>query len=334
LQPFTFTEQSLAKLEGLDTSASQASRLSVAQILQVLMQDGGKIVIGSADLSGSVGVINSFTRPISKEDFSGNFIHYGVREHAMAAIMNGLALSGFLPIGGTFLVFSDYMRPAIRLASLMELAPIYIMTHDSIGLGEDGPTHQPVEHLASLRCMPNLNVYRPADFVESVGTFLHIAKNHNQPSLISLSRQTINNTGLTKAGEVSKGAYFLIKHDAPKEDKITIFATGSEVSMAAEVVAKLAQQGITADLVSVPCVELFWLQEKSYINTMLNNSKFKVAIEAAASFGWHSIIGENGLFCGVSTFGKSAPASDVYNYFKLNATDITQTILTAYENRN
>jgi transketolase len=223
------------------------------------------------------------------------------------------------------------MRPSIRLASLMQLKAIYIMTHDSIGLGEDGPTHQPVEHLSSLRSMPNLNVFRPADALETLGVFLNICKNRQTPSLVALSRQTLMLTNQTKSAEVSGGAYFL---NYTQNADISIFASGSELSIAKEVCDSLTQKALKVNLISVPCMELFYSQDQEYIAKIIGNAKIKVAIEAASSLGWHKIIGANGLFFGVEEFGRSAPAQDVYSHFGLNPQNILQKIIAEYENRN
>jgi transketolase len=330
LNPFKFKQETIAKIKAIALEDAEASRISSSKIIDVIIQNENKVLLGSADLSSSVGLMHKHCHAITRDDFSGNFIHYGTREHAMAAIMNGLSLEGFLPIGGTFLVFSDYMRPGIRLSSLMSLGVIYIMTHDSIGLGEDGPTHQPVEHLSSLRSIANLNVFRPADATETIGAFEFACLNLNRPSLIVLSRQVLQNTQLTSSNLVSKGAYFL-SNEADAD--VTIFATGSEIGLAKNVADLLKSNNIKINLVSVVCFNLFFEQDADYINTIIGNSKIKVAIEAASSYGWHRFIGD-GLFFGVETFGMSAPYQDLYNHFGLTAENIFRQIMKKYENRN
>ncbi len=305
----------------------EATRVSSGKLLEELMSYNSNIICGSADLSFSNNIKNSLSKVITKDDFSGNYIHYGVREHAMAAIMNGLALSGFLPIGGTFFVFSDYMRPAIRLAALMQLKVIYVMTHDSIGVGEDGPTHQPIEHLASLRAMPNLLVLRPADAAETLECWKIALANEKGPSMLVLTRQNLPQIRkqLTAENLCSKGAYVI--QDSKQENPIGLFATGSELSIAMEVAAILNTAGHATKVISLPCFELFFQQSKEYITTITRGYKLKVAIEAASSFGWHKIIEEDGLFFGIDQFGASAPADKLYEYFGLNAENIANQIL-------
>lgn len=310
----------------------EATRASSSKVINMLMTLSDKIICGSADLSLSVGIKNTHSKVITKNDFSGNFIHYGVREHAMSAIMNGLALSGFLPISGTFFVFSDYMRPAMRLSSLMKLQVIYLMTHDSIGVGEDGPTHQPVEHLASCRAMPNLLVMRPADLIETIECWKIALNNKNTPSLIILTRQQVQpirlgleNNGLESENLSNKGCYIINSCSAPYD--IKLFASGSEVALARDVYQELVKHGLSVQLISVPCMELFYNQSKEYKANILSNAKFKIAIEAASFFGWSNIIGENGLFFGVNTFGLSAPYKQIYDSFGLTKDKIIDDIM-------
>jgi transketolase len=331
LQPFRFSQDTISKIKDIQISTEEATRISSGKILEIIAQSEEKVLFGSADLSTSIGVQNVYCKPITKDNFSGNFIHYGPREHAMAAIMNGLSLAGFLPICGTFLVFSDYMRPAIRLSSLMGLGVIYVMTHDSIGLGEDGPTHQPVEHLSSLRSMPNLNIFRPADAVETIGAFEYACLNLDCPSLIVLTRQSVKKIGLTSIEAVYKGAYSVNNENFAD---ISIFSSGSELSIANSVKNLLENNNLKVNLISVVSFELFFTQNSDYINSIIGNTKMMVAIEAASGFGWHRMIGSNGIFFGVSTFGKSAPYQDLYDYFGLTAEKIYQKIIQEYENRN
>lgn len=324
---------------------NQATRVSAGSIIAELMQQNDKIICGSADLSASNNLKAASSKVITADDFSGNFLHYGVREHSMAGIMNGLALSGFLPIGGTFFAFSDYMKPAIRLSAIMGLPVIYIMTHDSIGVGEDGPTHQPVEHLAAMRAMPNILVLRPADYLETFECLAIAFSRTDGPSMLVLTRQPVQQIRRPDTCNLSRqGAYCLtpqrkilpacklVNEPQSSDSKISthsqvsIFASGSEVALAHTVQALLTEAGISTALISVPCFELFFSQSAEYIKQILNSSQLKVAIEAASSFGWHQIIGERGLFFGVEQFGLSAPAESLYQYFGLEAENITNQI--------
>lgn len=300
---------------------NEATRYSAKRVLQVLAPHMPELIGGSADLSESNNT--KVTTHITRNDFSGSYIHYGIREHAMAACMNGLALHHLMPYGGSFFVFTDYCRPAIRLAALMQIQVIYIMTHDSIGLGEDGPTHQPVEHLASLRAMPNLYVFRPADALETIACWEEILKIRTAPSVLVLSRQKLNYVTHTEV--VSKGAYILRHATDPQ---ITIFATGSEVFIAVKVCEILQQ--IRIRMVSMPCWELFQEQTQEYRDDILNNQSIKIAIEAGISFGWERYIGQKGMFIGVNSFGLSGPYQDIYEYFELTAAKIADKILDKY----
>jgi transketolase len=246
----------------------------------------------------------------------------------MSAIMNGLSISGFLPVGATFLVFSDYMKPSIRLSCLMQQQIIYVLTHDSIGLGEDGPTHQPIEHLAGLRALPNMRLFRPADYIETKESWRMALSYKNGPSILALTRQSVNQIVSHKNSQniCSKGAYIL-SGNAEKVDDIAIFASGSELSLALLVKDILTSKGLTIKVISVLCFELFFIQDSSYIQNILSSGKLKVAIEASTSLGWHKIIGENGIFFGIDQFGHSAPASDLYQYFGLTAENIAEKII-------
>jgi len=330
-EPAKIKSQTLAEINALKMELSQATRVSAGKIIEIIARLEPKAILGSADLSSSIGVHNKHCKPITKDDFSGNFIHFGPRENAMSAIMNGLALEGFLMIAGTFLVFSDYMRPSIRLSSLMNLRVIYIMTHDSIGLGPDGPTHQPIEHLSSLRSMPNLTLYRPADARETIGVFNHIFDEEAGPCLLALSRQALPPLKGSCSDQVSKGAYF-IKENTSCD--VVIFATGSELSLANEVCLLLEDAGLQVSLVSMVSFELFFASSTDYISRIIGQGRIKVAIEAAVSFGWHRLIGRDGMFFGLDEFGKSAPYQDLYSYFGLTAENICQKIMQKYENRD
>jgi len=261
---------------------------------------------------------------VTAEDFGGSYIYYGVREHGMAAAMNGISLhGGFIPYGGTFLVFTDYCRPAIRLSALMGQRVIYVMTHDSIGLGEDGPTHQPIEQVPSLRAMPNLNVFRPADAVESAECWLAALQDTRTPSVLALSRQGLPTlrTEHTNDNLCANGAYVLREADGARD--VTILASGSEVEIAIEAADALSASGIAAAVVSMPCWEKFDEQQQSYRDAVLGTAP-RVAIEAAAGFGWEKWIGTSGRFVGMSSFGASAPAGHLYEHFGLTSEAIAE----------
>jgi len=291
-----------------------ATRQSSQKTLEVINQVIGNTLGGSADLTGSNLTKTTNMKTISASKFSRNYIHYGIREHAMGSIMNGVALhKGFIPYGGTFLVFSDYMRASIRLSALMSLKVIYVLTHDSIGLGEDGPTHQPIEHLAILRSTPNLNLIRPADVVETAEAW-DVALKTNRPTILALSRQGLKAFRSEKSTEnmVARGGYILNKVSTKRD--ITIIATGSEVELAMEASSLLHEDGIEASVVSLPCWELFDQQDGSYKKEVLGNCP-RIAVEAACEMGWSKYIGEKGVFIGMNSFGASGPASDLYEHF-------------------
>jgi transketolase len=286
---------------------------------------------GSADLTGSNNTKTKALQPLTQDNYAGRYIYYGIREFGMAAAMNGMAQhGGVLPYGGTFLVFSDYSRPAIRLGSLMGAKVVHVMTHDSIGLGEDGPTHQPIEHLQSLRAMPGLHVYRPADAVETAECWAAALANDG-PSLIALSRQNLAPVRKEAESEnlSAKGAYRLKAAEAPR--KVILMATGSEVEIALAVAANLEGEGIGADVVSMPCTEMFDLQPDSYREDILpdvsNREILRVSIEAGTTFGWERYTGLHGLCIGIDRFGASAPAADLYDHFGLTAPKITERVL-------
>jgi transketolase len=274
---------------------------------------------GSADLTGSNLTRAKAQQPLTPDDYSGRYIHYGIREFGMSAAMNGIALhGGFIPYGGTFLVFTDYARPAIRLSALMGERVIYVMTHDSIGLGEDGPTHQPVEHLAALRAIPHLRVFRPADAVEAAEVWQIAIESPKNPSVLALSRQNLPTlrTEHVSENKSAKGAYLLA---GPDQADVTLFATGSEVEIAMNAKAKIEAAGHTARVVSVPSFELFEEQDDAYKAATLGNSKVRVGIEAAIRLGWDRFIGVDGIFIGMNGFGASAPADKLYEYFGITA---------------
>jgi transketolase len=313
----------------------EATRQSSQRVLEVLTKAIPEMIGGSADLSGSVLTkTTSMSKGVQKDSYDGRYMYYGVREHAMGSIMNGIALyGGFIPYAGTFFVFSDYMKPAIRMAALMKQRVIYVFTHDSIGLGEDGPTHQPIEHLASLRAIPNLNVFRPADAQETLECYEIALQDKNSPSAMVLSRQAVPylQEEYNQENYSSKGAYIFSDSAMGIEPDVVLMASGSEVSLAVEVKELLHKEGLSVRVVSVPCLELFEKQKDSYKHSVLGGKKsLKVAIEAASEYGWHKYIGDNGLFFGVTGgFGKSAPAEELYEYFGLTAENINGKVVKA-----
>ncbi|EKF40509.1 transketolase [Nitratireductor indicus C115] len=297
-----------------------ATRKSSEMALEAINAIVTETIGGSADLTGSNNTKTSQTKPITPEDFSGRYIHYGIREHGMAAAMNGMALhGGIIPYGGTFLTFSDYARPAMRLASLMQIRSIFVMTHDSIGLGEDGPTHQPVEHLAALRAIPNHYVFRPADAVEAAECWQAALKAEKTPSTLALSRQNLAPQRLEHEEDnlCARGAYELAGSE--DEAEVALFATGSEVEIAMAAKALLDAAGHPARVVSVPCFELFEEQTADYRKAVIGKAKVNVAIEAGIRQGWDAIIGSEGVFIGMTGFGASAPAPVLYKHFGITA---------------
>ena len=310
-----------------DSKPNEGTRKSSENVLEALVPVIPELVGGSADLTGSNYTKTKTMKPVSAADYSGSYIYYGVREHAMGAIMNGLALhGGFIPYGGTFLVFTDYCRPAIRLSALMKQRVIYVMTHDSIGLGEDGPTHQPVEHLASLRAIPNLHVFRPADSVETAECWALALSQTHTPSVLSLSRQNLPTlrTEYTPDNLCARGGYVI--SSGKGNAKVTLIATGSEVAIAVAAQKLLADKNIAANVVSMPCWELFDAQPQEYRDTVLGYGTLKVAIEAALGFGWEHYIGNDGIFIGMHGFGASAPAPELYKQFGITAEHIVQAV--------
>ncbi len=301
-----------------------ATRQASGKALEALIPAIPELVGGSADLTGSVNTRVNDMEPLTRDNYGGRYIHYGVREHGMAAAMNGMALhKGVIPYSGTFLVFSDYCRPAIRLAALMKQRVIHVMTHDSIGLGEDGPTHQPVEHLASLRAMPNVAVFRPADAVETAECWELALDREDGPSILALSRQklpTLRQPQPKRPKNMSAlGGYVLTAPEEGLEEKYVLIGTGSELHLAVEAQKLLAEKGIGARVVSMPCWELFEEQPEDYQAKVLGEDLPKIAIEAAARFGWDHWIGRKGAFIGMSSFGASAPAPELYEHFGITA---------------
>jgi transketolase len=296
-----------------DIATRQASQLVIDAIADVLPN----LLGGSADLTHSNLTRAKAHRPVRHDCFEGSYIHYGVREHAMAAAMNGIALhGGFIPYGGTFLTFADYSRPAIRLAALMGVRVIHVMTHDSIGLGEDGPTHQPVEHLVSLRAIPNLLVFRPGDAVETAEAWDCALQAQANPSVLCLSRQALSTfrdvTG--DANLVARGAYVVVEPEEGRD--VTLIATGSEVSIALKAAKLLAQDDVYAAVVSAPCFDLFRLQPQEYRAEVLGRGP-RVGVEAAIEGDWSRWLGDGGEFVGMTGFGASAPAETLYRQFRI-----------------
>ncbi len=311
------------KQKNFNLKLNIASRQSSATVLEGITNNLPELIGGSADLSGSNNTNTKYSTAIKSSNFNGNYIHYGVREHAMAGIMNGMALhKGIIPYGGTFLIFLDYCKPSLRLSALMGLKVVYIFSHDSIGLGEDGPTHQPVEHFAHLRAIPNLNVFRPADTIETLECWELALKNNNTPSVIALSRQKLPfvTETLTKTNASGHGAYEIRKSNPNPE--VTLIASGSEVHIAIEAFNKLKKININSKVVSMPSQELFDKQSKEYKEKILDKNSIKISIEASSIYGWEKYIGEKGSSIGMKSFGKSAPIKDLYEHFNLTSNNV------------
>ena len=304
-----------------------ATRKSSEAALGVLTQDVPALIGGSADLTGSNNTKTSSTTPLTAESYGGRYVYYGIREFGMGAAMNGMALhGGVIPYGGTFLVFADYCRPAIRLSALQQIRVVYVMTHDSIGLGEDGPTHQPIEHLQSLRAIPNLLVMRPADALETAECWELALQQADRPSLLALTRQNLPAVRDDASENLcAKGAYRL--RAAKADRKVVLIATGSEVELACDVAAALEGQGIGADVVSMPCTELFDEQPESYRADILPGGALRVSIEAGTTFGWERYTGMDGVRIGLDRFGASAPAEDLFPHFGFSVDAIVPKIL-------
>ena len=314
---------STAKSAAIKDAKPTATRKSSEDILTLLTAEIPELIGGSADLAGSNNTKTKSQKIIKPGDFSGSYIHYGVREHAMCAIMNGIALhDNLIPYGGTFLIFSDYCKPSIRLSALMKQRVVYVMTHDSIGLGEDGPTHQPIEQLAGLRAIPNLNVFRPADTTETIECWELALQQKKTPSVLSLTRQNLipARKEFSKQNKCAYGAYEILRTNSKID--LTIIATGSEVELAVEASQGLAKENIHCKVISMPCQELFDGQSDSYKNSILHETVAKISIEAASTMGWKKYTGNQGRELGIDTFGKSAPYKKIYEHFKLTSNNI------------
>ncbi len=323
----------LSSLEGVikdlkksfaDEKPSKATRQMSGACLEKIVPALGCMVGGSADLTGSNNTKVSASKFVGKGDFHGNYINYGVREHGMAAIMNGMTLhGGIIPYAGTFMQFADYSRPSIRLAALMEQRVIHVLTHDSIGLGEDGPTHQPVEHMSALRAIPNLYVYRPCDGIETAECWELALQKEDAPSILALTRQGVPT--LRDYDDVNKsslGAYILEECEGD-DPEVTIFASGSEVQLAMEAAEQL---GGGVRVVSVPCMERFWEQDGDYIQSLICNNSIKVAVEAGVRQSWDRFIGGHGIFIGMDGFGASAPADQLFEHFGITTNAIVEAV--------
>ena len=314
-------------------SASIATRKSSENVLNELTVKLTNLIGGSADLTGSNNTLAKGQNIISSKDYTGSYIYYGIREHGMAAIMNGIALhSGLIPYGGTFLVFTDYCRPSIRLSALMGLRVIYIMTHDSIGLGEDGPTHQPVEHLSALRAIPNLEVWRPADSVETLEVWQASLQSLNTPSVIALSRQNLKpiRKKFIKNNLSALGAYILVDND---DADICLYSSGSEIEIAINASEKLALEGIKTKVISVPSIDRFYIQNKEYRDKIVNSIP-KIVIEAGVRQSWDYILNKDDIFIGMTGFGSSAPAKDLYEHFSITEEKVVSSAKLLFNRRN
>lgn len=313
------------KRQAVKEKTKVATRKASQMCLETIVPHIPEIVGGSADLAASNLTFTSASKTVTKDDYNGNNVMYGIREHAMAAIMNGMALhGGIIPFGGTFFVFSDYMRPAMRLAALMGIRVIYVLTHDSIGVGEDGPTHQPIEHLASYRCMPNILTFRPCDVVETAEAWQIALETEDKPSLLALTRQGLPLLRTTAEVNLSaKGGYVIAGED--KKRQATIIATGSEVSLAVEAMNKLAEEGIKVAVVSMPCTELFDAQPIDYQEQVLGKAP-RIAVEAASKFGWEKYVGLEGDIIGMDGFGASGPAEELYKYFGITVEEVADAV--------
>ena len=313
------------KAQLAESKPKLATRQASQKALEVLVPAIPELVGGSADLTGSNLTLVKGMAGATADNFAAKYIYYGVREFGMAAAMNGISLhGGLIPYGGTFFVFSDYMRPAIRLAALMGVRAVHVLTHDSIGLGEDGPTHQPIEHLASFRAMPNVLVLRPADAIETAECWEIAIRNTSGPSLLVLSRQAVPALRMDANGNKSaRGAYVLAEAEGKRA--ATIIATGTEVALAMAARASLAKEGIQVAVVSAPSFELFSRQDASYQSTVLGDA-LRIGVEAAIGFGWERWLGPEGIFIGMSGFGASAPAEILYEHFGITEAAIVAAV--------
>ena len=315
------------KKQAIAEKTKVATRKASQMCLEKIVPHIPEILGGSADLAASNLTKVAGMKDIVKGDFSGNNMAYGIREHAMAALMNGMSLhGGVIPYGGTFFVFSDYMRPAMRLAALMGIRAIYVLTHDSIGVGEDGPTHQPVEHLASYRAMPNLFTFRPCDVVETAEAWQLALENEDAPSILALTRQGLPLLRTSAAENLTaRGGYVISDVAKGQKRQATIIATGSEVSLAVAAQKKLADEGIAAAVVSMPCCELFDRQDVKYQEEVLGDCP-RIAVEAGSKFGWEKYVGLNGDIIGMDGFGASGPADELYKFFGITEEEVVEAV--------
>ncbi len=315
------------KKQAIAEKTKLATRKASQMCLEKIVPHIPEILGGSADLAASNLTKVAGMKDIVKGDFSGNNMAYGIREHAMAALMNGMSLhGGVIPYGGTFFVFSDYMRPAMRLAALMGIRAIYVLTHDSIGVGEDGPTHQPVEHLASYRAMPNLFTFRPCDVVETAEAWQLALENEDAPSILALTRQGLPLLRTSAAENLTaRGGYVISDVAKGQKRQATIIATGSEVSLAVAAQKKLADEGIAAAVVSMPCCELFDRQDVKYQEEVLGDCP-RIAVEAGSKFGWEKYVGLNGDIIGMDGFGASGPADELYKFFGITEEEVVEAV--------
>jgi transketolase len=312
----------------LNAPQNIATRKASELALDVITQAMPELILGSADLTPSNNTKTKNLKAIAPSDFEGRYIHYGIREHGMAAAMNGLALhGGYVAAGATFMVFTDYARPAMRIAALSGIPVVYVMTHDSIGLGEDGPTHQPVEHLAALRCMPNMRVFRPCDAVETAECWHLALERTDGPTVLVLTRQNLAQARLkpVQGNPCSTGAYELSA--ASSAAQVTLFTSGSEVEIALEAQSQLEAIAIPTRVVSVPSLELFLSQPADMIQSLIGDAPIRVGIEAAVRFGWDSVIGPDGLFIGMNSFGASAPYKELYKHFGITAEKVVEAVI-------
>ena len=330
IHPSVFAKLNELKADLREEPQSIATR-KASEICLKYINDATAITLGgSADLTGSNNTKTDNINPVSAEAY-GRYIHYGIREHAMGAIMNGVSLhGGFIPYGGTFLIFSDYCRPAIRLAALMQQQVIYVLTHDSIGLGEDGPTHQPIEQLSSLRAIPNVSVFRPGSAIETVECWELVLENKTGPSLLALSRQNLNEFRQSfdlgsKHNPCKKGAYCVASNS--KKPEFAIFASGSEVNIAIEAYQELSRLKREVSVYSVPCLDYFNSQDNDFRKSIISNATCNIVVEAGVSQGWVKILRDNGIFIGMSTFGASGPYKDLYKNFNITKERIIDVIL-------
>ncbi len=301
----------------LNAQEDIATRVAGKKVLDAIAQSLPELLGGSADLTGSVGTLHANSKDLDLESFEGNYIHYGVREFAMSTVMNGLSLhGGFIPYGGTFLVFSDYAKNAIRLAALSKIRGIWVLTHDSIGVGEDGPTHQPIEHVSALRLTPNVDVWRPCDTIESAVAWKAGIEKKDGPTCLAMSRQNLKAQAHTKAqlADIAKGAYIL--SDSEKTPEIILIATGSEVGLAVEGAKALKDQGKQVRVVSMPCADVFDRQDSAYKEKILPKAiRKRIALEAGSADFWYKYVGLDGKIIGMTSFGESAPANQLFAYY-------------------